>query len=166
MCVFWRWSRGESITCRYFLPSCRCLFLLLVVSFAVQKLVSSMRSPDGRAFRSRLCSQSALSEARSVHDTWGCPGPLGSAPTAPPALALISPSSQSHAWAAKRGKHLLRSLVLLSFPFTTEGVLKLGVPVFWLCQGHGFHVFFFVCLFLFCFLGPHRWHVEVPGLGV
>ena len=27
-------------------------------------------------------------------------------------------------------------------------------------------VFFFVCLFLFCFLGPHLWHMEIPRLRV
>ena len=26
------------------------------------------------------------------------------------------------------------------------------------------HCVFFVCLFVFCFLGPHPWHMEVPRL--
>ena len=29
-----------------------------------------------------------------------------------------------------------------------------------------FSGFFFCCLFVFCFLGPHSWHMEVPRLGV
>ena len=34
------------------------------------------------------------------------------------------------------------------------------------CHFGLFCSFLFVCLFVFCFLGPHAWHMEVPRLGV
>ena len=44
VCIFWMWTLIGLIICKYFLHSIGCLFVLLMASFAVQKLLSLIKS--------------------------------------------------------------------------------------------------------------------------